>query len=67
MDYYADTYGLYVTKKRQKITREHKSKVNNETYRYYIPFVIDDKNYVIDVTFKLDIDSTLRFGAPGMP
>ena len=66
MDYYTDAGGLHVTKKRVRITREHKSKVNNETYRYYIPFVIDNKNYVIDITFKLDIDSTLRFGAPGM-
>jgi hypothetical protein len=63
----SDGDGLHVTRQRKKITREHKSKINNEIYRYYIPFVIDNKDYVIDITFKLDIDTTLRFGAPGMP
>ena len=63
----SDGDGLHVTRKRQKITREHKNKMNNETYRYYIPFVFDNKDYAIDITFQLDINTTLRFGAPGMP
>ncbi len=68
MSYYqADGDGLHVTRQRKKITHEDKRKVSNETYRYYIPFSIDNKNYAIDVTFKLDIDTTLRFGVPGMP
>lgn len=68
MDYYKkDGDGLHVTRQRKKITSEHKNKVDDETYRYYIPFTIDNKSYAIDVTFQLEIDTTLRFGVPGMP
>ena len=68
MDYYQwDGDGLHVTKQRQPITLKHKWKAFLETYRYYIPFTIDGEDYAIDVTFKLDIDSSLSIGAPGMP
>jgi len=68
MDYYSsDGDGLHVTQQRQKITREHRKKVKKQTYRYYIPFTLDDKDYAIDVTFKLKLKSTPFIGVPGMP
>lgn len=68
MDYYiSDGDGLHVKRNRQRVTSEHINKVKHETYRYYIPFTIDGKDYAIDVTFQLEINSRLRFGVPGMP
>jgi hypothetical protein len=68
MDYYkSDGDGLHVTKKRQPITKKHKKKANEETYRYYVPFTLDGEEYAIDVTFQLEINTRLRFGVPGMP
>ncbi len=68
MDYYSsDGDGLHVTRQRQKITREHRKKVKQQTYRYYMPFTIGNKDYAIDVTFKLKLKSTPFIGVPGMP
>ncbi len=68
MDYYSsDGDGLHVTRQRQKITRKHRKKAKKQTYRYYIPFTLDDKDYAIDVTFKLKLKSTPFIGVPGMP
>ncbi len=68
MDYYSsDGDGLHVTRQRQKITREHRKKAKKQTYRYYIPFTLDNKDYTIDVTFKLKLKSTPFIGVPGMP
>ncbi len=68
MDYYnLDGDGLHVTRQRLRLTKKDKNKVDDETYRYYIPFTLDGEKYAIDITFQLDIDTTLRFGVPGMP
>ena len=68
MDYYIlDGDGLHVTRKRLRITSEHKKKVKQETYHYYIPFTIHGEDHAINATFQLEINTKLRFGVPGMP
>ncbi len=68
MDYYSsDGDGLHVTRQRQKITSEHRKKTKKQTYRYHIPFTLDNKNYAINVIFKLKLKSTPFIGVPGMP
>ena len=68
MDYYlTDGDGLHVTRKRKKITKNHIKKIKKEFHHYYIPILINDESYAIDVTYRLKVKYSWHLGIPGTP
>ena len=51
--------------KGRKLSREEKSAIQKNTYHYYIPVSINDEDFALDITFKLDLGWSLQIGVPG--
>jgi hypothetical protein len=51
--------------KGKKLSKSERNAIQKNTYHYYIPVSLDDENYALDITFKLDLDWSLQIGVPG--
>ena len=51
--------------KGRNLSREEKTAIQKNTYHYYIPVTINDEDFALDITFKLDLGWSLQIGVPG--
>ena len=52
-------------RKGKKLSRAERNAIQKDTYHYYIPLSIDNEDFALDITFKLDLDWGFQIGVPG--
>lgn len=52
-------------RKGKKLSSAERNAIQKNTYHYYIPVSIDNEDFALDITFKLDLDWGFQIGVPG--